>query len=73
MYNVRTECTFNVVYQALKYMGTKLRVKRFWSGPKKSKLEEARETMQGVVLAHVPVRTPESTSTRSCVTRVLVL
>ena len=54
-------------------MGTKLRVKRFWSGPKKSKLEEARETMQGVVLAHVPVRTRTSTSTRSCVTRVLVL
>ena len=36
-------------------MGNKLRVKRFWSGPKKTKLEEARETLHGVVLAHVPV------------------
>lgn len=36
-------------------MGNKLRQKQFFSGSKKTKSEEVREILQGVVLAHVPV------------------
>ncbi|XP_013391802.1 DNA-directed RNA polymerase III subunit RPC2 [Lingula anatina] len=42
--------------QALKYIGNKLRQRRLmWGSAKKTKLEEARELLQGIVLAHVPV------------------
>ncbi|KAK2158794.1 hypothetical protein LSH36_164g11051 [Paralvinella palmiformis] len=41
--------------QALKYMGNKVRQRRMWGGPKKTKVEEARELLQGTILAHVPV------------------
>ncbi len=41
--------------QALKWMGGKVRQRRMWGGPRKSKSEEAREVMADSVLAHVPV------------------
>ncbi|KAI9563545.1 hypothetical protein GHT06_011008 [Daphnia sinensis] len=41
--------------QALKYLGNKLRQKRFFGGPKKTPVEEAREMLATAVLAHVPV------------------
>lgn len=41
--------------QALKYIGTKIRQRRMWGGPKKSKNEEARELLAETILAHVPV------------------
>ena len=41
--------------QALKYMGGKVRLRRMWGGPKKTKSEEARELLQNTILAHVPV------------------
>jgi len=46
--------------QALKYLGNKIRQRRMWSswgsGPKKTKVEEARDLLAGVFLAHVPVK-----------------
>ncbi|XP_064594783.1 DNA-directed RNA polymerase III subunit RPC2-like [Liolophura sinensis] len=41
--------------QALKYIGSKVRPRRMWGGPKKTKLEEAREVLHTTVLSHVPV------------------
>uniref|UniRef100_A0A0L8H2E6 DNA-directed RNA polymerase subunit beta n=1 Tax=Octopus bimaculoides TaxID=37653 RepID=A0A0L8H2E6_OCTBM len=52
------ECHKAQVYtcnQALRYIGSKVRVRRMWNEPKKSKLEEARDILHGVILAHVPV------------------
>ena len=48
-------CFGIVMFQALKYMGNKVRQRRMWGGPKKTKVEEARELLQGTILAHVPV------------------
>ncbi|XP_033118006.1 DNA-directed RNA polymerase III subunit RPC2-like [Anneissia japonica] len=41
--------------QALKYIGSKIRQRRMWGGPQKSKLDEARDILAGTILAHVPV------------------
>ena len=40
--------------QALKYVSTKMKVKRFNSGPKKSPVDDARDVLANQVLAHVP-------------------
>nr|XP_034983724.1 DNA-directed RNA polymerase III subunit RPC2 [Zootoca vivipara] len=42
--------------QALKYLGNKVRRQRMWGGPKKTKMEEARELLATTILAHVPVK-----------------
>ncbi|XP_061415849.1 DNA-directed RNA polymerase III subunit RPC2 [Lethenteron reissneri] len=42
--------------QALRYVGNKVRRQRMWGGPKKSKMDEARELLATTVLAHVPVK-----------------
>lgn len=39
-----------------RHLGNKLRQKRFFGGPKKTAVEEARETLATTILAHVPVR-----------------
>lgn len=44
-----------VYIQALKFIGGKVRQRRMWGGPRKSKSEEARELLAGTILAHVPV------------------
>ncbi|KAK3098091.1 hypothetical protein FSP39_016018 [Pinctada imbricata] len=52
------ECHRQQVYtqmQALKYIGNKVRPRRMWGGPKKTKIEEAREALHDIVLSHVPV------------------
>ena len=36
-------------------MASKLRQRRMWGGPVKSKLEETREILATTILAHVPV------------------
>ncbi|XP_064629058.1 DNA-directed RNA polymerase III subunit RPC2-like [Lineus longissimus] len=41
--------------QALKHMGSKVRQRRMWGGPRKSKVDEARDILANVILAHVPV------------------
>ncbi|KAL4232908.1 DNA-directed RNA polymerase III subunit RPC2 [Mactra antiquata] len=41
--------------QALKHIGNRIRQRRMWGGPKKTKVDEARDVLHGVVLAHVPV------------------
>ena len=41
--------------QALKYISTRMKVKRFVSGPKKTPVEDARDVLANTVLAHVPV------------------
>ncbi|KAK2188772.1 hypothetical protein NP493_123g07008 [Ridgeia piscesae] len=41
--------------QALTYIGNRIRLRRMWGGPKKSKMEESREILANVILAHVPV------------------
>ncbi|XP_072044988.1 DNA-directed RNA polymerase III subunit RPC2-like [Amphiura filiformis] len=41
--------------QALKYIGGKVRQRRMWGGPKKTKVDEARELLATTILAHVPV------------------
>lgn len=47
---------FFVSFQALKYIGNKVRRQRMWGGPKKTKMEEARELLASTILTHVPVR-----------------
>ena len=42
--------------QALRYLGSKVRQRRMWGGPRKSKMEEAREILATTILAHVPVK-----------------
>uniref|UniRef100_A0A8C2K2T1 DNA-directed RNA polymerase subunit beta n=1 Tax=Cyprinus carpio TaxID=7962 RepID=A0A8C2K2T1_CYPCA len=42
--------------QALKYIGNKVRRQRMWGGPKKTKMEEARELLASTILTHVPVK-----------------
>ncbi|KAM7116694.1 DNA-directed RNA polymerase III subunit RPC2 isoform 4-T4 [Molossus nigricans] len=43
--------------QALKYIGNKVRRQRMWGGgPKKTKIEEARELLASTILTHVPVK-----------------
>ncbi|KAG7279008.1 hypothetical protein CRUP_001949 [Coryphaenoides rupestris] len=42
--------------QALKYLGNKVRRQRIWGGPKKTKMEEARELLASLILTHVPVK-----------------
>lgn len=41
--------------QALKYMATRMKVKKFFSGVKKSPIDEVRDVLANTVLAHVPV------------------
>lgn len=41
--------------QALQYVGSKVRQRATW-GKSRTKVEEARELLAGVMLAHVPVR-----------------
>ncbi|KAL5010211.1 hypothetical protein ScPMuIL_012516 [Solemya velum] len=41
--------------QALKFIGSKVRQRRMWGQTKKTKVEEARYVLNGVILAHVPV------------------
>ncbi|XP_014187124.2 DNA-directed RNA polymerase III subunit RPC2 [Haplochromis burtoni] len=41
--------------QALRYLGNKVRRQRMWGGPKKTKMEEARELLASLILTHVPV------------------
>ncbi len=41
--------------QALKYMATKMKAKRFNTGIKKTPVEDARDVLANTVLAHVPV------------------
>ncbi|TRY87862.1 hypothetical protein DNTS_030010 [Danionella cerebrum] len=42
--------------QALKYIGNKVKRQRMWGGPKKTKMEEARELLASTILTHVPVK-----------------
>ena len=52
------ECNKTAVFtqlQALKFMSTKMKVKRFNTGPKKSPIDDARDVLANTVLAHVPV------------------
>ncbi|KAK7813744.1 hypothetical protein U0070_001450, partial [Myodes glareolus] len=43
--------------QALKYIGNKVRRRRLWGGgPKKTRIEEARELLASTILTHVPVK-----------------
>ncbi|TNN00607.1 DNA-directed RNA polymerase III subunit RPC2 [Takifugu rubripes] len=42
--------------QALRYLGNKVRRQRMWGGPKKTKMEEARELLASLILTHVPVK-----------------
>ena len=52
----RTLTVFTVFdFQALKYIGNRVRQRRMWGGPRKTKVDEARDVLHGVVLAHVPV------------------
>ena len=37
------------------YIGNKVRLKRFFGGPKKTAIDEARELLATTILAHVPV------------------
>lgn len=55
--SVMHRSNFNMVFtsQALKYLGNKVRRQRMWGGPKKTKMEEARELLATTILAHVPV------------------
>ena len=41
--------------QALKYMAGKMKAKKFFSGVKKSPIDDARDVLANTVLAHVPV------------------
>ncbi|KAF3854660.1 hypothetical protein F7725_022715 [Dissostichus mawsoni] len=41
---------------ALRYLGNKVRRQRMWGGPKKTKMEEARELLASLILTHVPVK-----------------
>ena len=41
--------------QALKYIAAKMKVKKFYSGVKKSPIEDARDVLANTILAHVPV------------------
>lgn len=53
-----------------RFLGSKLRQKRFFGGPKKTPVEEAREILATNILAHVPVRIAnledEKTVTENC-------
>ena len=52
------ECHRASVYtqnQALKYIGNKVRQKRFFGGQKKTPVDEARELLATTILAHVAV------------------
>jgi len=45
--------------QALEYIGNRVKLRRMWGGGapvKKSRVDEARDTLQATVLSHVPVR-----------------
>ncbi|MED6261796.1 DNA-directed RNA polymerase III subunit RPC2 [Ataeniobius toweri] len=44
------------VFQALRFLGNKVRRQRMWGGPKKTKMEEARELLASLILTHVPVK-----------------
>ncbi|KAJ8315119.1 hypothetical protein KUTeg_007269 [Tegillarca granosa] len=41
--------------QALKYIGSRVRQRRMWNEARRTKVDEAREVLHAVVLAHVPV------------------
>lgn len=49
-------CEPSSVSQALRFLGNKVRRQRMWGGPKKTKMEEARELLASLILTHVPVR-----------------
>uniref|UniRef100_A0A4W6E8J3 DNA-directed RNA polymerase subunit beta n=1 Tax=Lates calcarifer TaxID=8187 RepID=A0A4W6E8J3_LATCA len=49
-------CSCCSVSQALRYLGNKVRRQRMWGGPKKTKMEEARELLASLILTHVPVK-----------------
>ena len=51
-------CGLLCCVQALKYLGNKVRRQRMWGGPKKTKMEEARELLASLILTHVPVSLP---------------
>lgn len=51
IYNINAFC----VFQALRFLGNKVRRQRMWGGPKKTKMEEARELLASLILTHVPV------------------
>ena len=48
----------------VRYLGNKLRQKRFFGGPKKTAIEEAREVLATTILSHVPVRSFFSPNTK---------
>jgi len=52
--------TFFYLNTIHRYLGKKLRQKRFFGGPQKTPIEEARELLATTILAHVPVRTINS-------------
>lgn len=53
--------------QALKFIGNKIRTRNVWVGSKKTKVDEARDVLHGVVLAHVPVsQMLEDVSCQNC-------
>ena len=54
-----------VYQQALQYVGSKVRQRATW-GKSRSKVEEARELLAGVMLAHVPVNIKINTCTLFC-------
>ena len=46
------------MWQALEYIGSRVKLRRMWGGTaavKKNKIDEARDTLQATVLSHVPV------------------
>ena len=52
------ECNRSFIFtqlQALKYIAAKMKVKKFYSGVKKSPIEDARDVLANTILAHVPV------------------
>eukprot|EP00095_Tigriopus_kingsejongensis_P012376 snap_masked-scaffold190_size271632-processed-gene-1.0 protein:Tk12376 transcript:snap_masked-scaffold190_size271632-processed-gene-1.0-mRNA-1 annotation:"dna-directed rna polymerase iii subunit rpc2" len=53
------ECNRATVFtqnQALKFMAAKMKARKFYSGPKKSPIDDVRDVLAETVLAHVPVR-----------------
>jgi len=45
---------FSMTYN--RHLGKKMHQKRFFAGPKKTPMDQAREALASQVLAHVPVR-----------------
>jgi hypothetical protein len=53
-----------------RHLGKKMRQKRFFAGPKKTPMDEAREALAVQVLAHVPVRACPSGKTNWIVLKI---